>query len=399
MRELFVWEKLGCVPYPFCKYVHLWYERDANVPPPTVEEDEDGGLYFYNPENGRPRRALCEFEKDLLTLFWSQHNPGLPIPSIKDLNIWHQTLPWVGLEDWNAYVVAHQTAAQKEERDDSIQAHLKMMHDVFWHKERNCACRASYLNRKDEPWVEPTLAQIMQGVQNIYPRGVSPNNSNSASATTPKIGRKTRAENSCKNDKTIIGERHDNDTPSKHKTPMKYAEIVEADVQQYFADDPFNQGNNWGDLTIGKGVGTGEMMDMPIKKEKTPVRKATKKFEVVEMTAEISRMSASTTYGRIITNDTPSKKLEIAGLVFEERNDDKMMDAPVKIETMDAKRNRKPLAKKVIATETLAKKRKSPGEKNSGDSDDGGDETPSKKCKGIKKEPVEVERSGSTIFF
>src|SRR5882757_1792252 len=170
--DVLMWEKLGCVPYGID--VQKWKDNDANKTPPTCEEDDNGELRFYNGETNRPCRNLCEFEKELLKVFWSQHAPHLPIPSFKDLEIWRQTLTSPGLDAWNAFVSAHQTAAQKKERDNTIQAWSEMMHDAYWHKERNCACRASYRNRQDEPWVEPTLAQITKSSQNISSRGMGP---------------------------------------------------------------------------------------------------------------------------------------------------------------------------------------------------------------------------------
>ncbi|KAH8786518.1 hypothetical protein BGZ57DRAFT_970465 [Hyaloscypha finlandica] len=228
--DVLMWEKLGCVPYGID--VEKWKDNDANKPPPTCEEDDDGELRFYNGETNRPCRNLCEFEKELLKVFWSEHAPHLPIPSFKDLEIWRQTLTSPGLDAWNAFVSAHQTAAQKKERDNTIQAWSEMMHDAYWHKERNCACRASYRNSQDEPWVEPTLAQITKSSQNISSRGMGPTKEGSK-----KSGKKAVADV----------------TPSKKRqTPMKAAETVEADSEEGLASEHFNQIFDQGDLHLEK---------------------------------------------------------------------------------------------------------------------------------------------------
>jgi hypothetical protein len=512
--DVLMWEKLGCVPYGID--VQTWKDNDANKTPPTCEEDENGELWFYNGETSRPCRNLCEFEKELLKVFWFQHAPHLPIPSFKDLEIWRQTLTSPGLDAWNAFVSAHQTAAQKKERDNAIKAWFEMMHDAYWHKERNCACRASYRNKQDEPWVEPTLAQITKSTQDIHSRGMGPTK-----------------EGSKKNGKKAVADI----TPStERQTPMKATEIFEADTEEDFANEAFNNIFDQGDLhlekryelmlkkaaesntfanelqapkrkylaqkaprksqpfkeivedpgemvtkdtenisvkessfavlAIEKEVDDEEMMDAPtkealpapkrkylakkapkksepfketaeepdemvtveqvpnrefilpsfavyqgndgeemmgapVKEAKTPARKTPKKNAASEKKTKTSGISATTTPGNMVTNDTPSKKLNFAGLTFEEQNDYEMIDAPFKTPTTPSNRIRKPSAKKIAATTTPtpAKKRKTTAEKNADDVCNGDDETPSKKRKGVKKEHVGVEKSSDITLL
>jgi hypothetical protein len=144
-----------------------------------------------------------------------------------------------------------------------------------------------------------------------------------------------------------------------------------------------------------------EMMGAPVKEAKTPSRRTPKKAAASDKKAKTSGMSATTTPGKMVTNDTPSKKLNFAGLTSEEQKDYEMMDAPVKTPTTPAKRIRKPSAKKIAATmtPTLAKKRKTTVEKNADDVCNGDDETPSKKRKGVMKEHAEVEKSSNIILF
>ena len=164
-----LWHRTDTVPRLRGPSLERWREKDNNSPAPTYEEYEDGSVQFYSGVNGRPCRNLCEFEKDLLKEFYLQYNmpdrapydpfqvsdahwqiPGaqfqgpdahFEIPSFIELEIWRQTLDTPGLEAWQAFVNARQTKAQKKERDASIKAWMKLMHDMFWHKERHCRCK------------------------------------------------------------------------------------------------------------------------------------------------------------------------------------------------------------------------------------------------------------------
>jgi hypothetical protein len=170
------WHRTDTIPRLRGPSLERWREKDNNNPAPSYEEFDDGSVQFYNGVNGRPCRNLCEFEKDLLKEYYHQYNmpeeagyapfklsdahwqtpgtrfqiPGaqfqgpdahFEIPSFIELEIWCQKLDTPGLEAWEAFVKARQTKAQKEERDASIKAWMKLMHDMFWHKERHCRCK------------------------------------------------------------------------------------------------------------------------------------------------------------------------------------------------------------------------------------------------------------------
>jgi hypothetical protein len=172
-----LWHRTDTIPRLRGPSLEIWREKDNNNPAPSYEEFEDGSVQFYNGVNGRPCRNLCEFEKDLLKEFYLQcnipegvpyarfqlpdshwqipgtqfqdpggaqfHSPDAPleIPSFVELEIWRQKLNTPGLVAWEAFVKARQTKAQKEERNASIKAWMKLMHDMFWHKERHCRCK------------------------------------------------------------------------------------------------------------------------------------------------------------------------------------------------------------------------------------------------------------------
>lgn len=164
-----LWHRTDTVPRLRGPSLERWREKDNNYPAPSYEELKDGSVQFCNGLSGRPCRNLCEFEKDLLTEFYLQQimpvgsvydlfqlsnahwqipgaqfqGPDAPfeIPSFVELEIWRQKLNTPTLKAWEAFVEARQTKAQKKERDASIKAWMKMMHDMFWHKNRRCRCK------------------------------------------------------------------------------------------------------------------------------------------------------------------------------------------------------------------------------------------------------------------
>ena len=163
------WHRTDTIPRLRGPSLERWREKDNNNPAPSYEEFDDSSVQFYNGVNGRPCRNLCEFEKNLLKEYYLQYNmpeeagyapfklsvahwriPGaqiqgpdthFEIPPFIELEIWRQKLDTPGLEAWEAFVNARQTKAQKKERDTSIKAWMKLMHDMFWHKERHCRCK------------------------------------------------------------------------------------------------------------------------------------------------------------------------------------------------------------------------------------------------------------------
>jgi hypothetical protein len=204
-----------------------------------------------------------------------------------------------------------------------------MMHDAYWHKERNCACRASYRNRQDEPWVEPTLAQITKSSQNIRSRGMGPTKEGSK-----KSGLKAVADV----------------TPSKKRqTPMKAAETVEADSEEGLASEHFNQIFDQGDLhlekryelMLKKAAELNTFVNEPqAPKRKYLAQKAPKTSQPFnEIVGDPGEMAVED------SEDISVKESNFATLAIEkEVDDEEMMDAPAQ-EALPAIK-RKYLAKK-----------------------------------------------------
>ena len=141
MRQVLNMEQDGYVPYSV--NLKAWKDMDENQPPPTYEELPDGTVQFYDAEDGRPSRIMCDYEKDLLEHFWCECNPGEHPPDFVELEIWRQTLPLHGLDAWEKFVEQNQTQEQKGERWDSLVDWQKQMHDIYWHKERGCTCKSA----------------------------------------------------------------------------------------------------------------------------------------------------------------------------------------------------------------------------------------------------------------
>jgi hypothetical protein len=182
-------------------------------------------------------------------------------------------------------------------------------------------------------------------------------------------------------------------TPKKNVATSKNADPAGTTNISTMDDTPSKQ-LNLASMKIEEDVE--EMMAAPVKipktprKRKTPVKKNAATPKQAE-TAETPEMSAKTPIGTV-TEDTPSKQLNITSMTISEQEDEEMMDAPAKPPYTPAKP--KASAQKNAGTVTPSKKRKTPAKMQPTTP-----ETPTKKGKAAEKEVVGVEKSGNIILF